>query len=217
MSKGGGDSKITHKNQIDKEYNARLAAIAERELEMSEEMWNLYQDIQVPYEKAQTKALTELLPSQQIYEQSQLDMYNNLMEKQETFLETQYDTNTAGLGLQGDWYASMRDRQLPQQLVDTQSQFLQSARDGIDIQGRMGMAQADVTKGFQGALGQQRLADSRMGLDPRSGASQARAQDLAINQAGAIAGARTQARGLAEQEQFQGLQSAAGMGLGMGG
>lgn len=199
MGGGSSPSKVTHTGEIDKEYNRRMAAIAERELDMSEQQWDLYKEYQVPYEIKQTESLTRMLPYQEGYDRAAIQ------------------AGTSGLGLQDDYYTAMKSQGMPQQIADTQSQFLQSARDGIDIRGRMGQAQADVAKGFQGALGQQRLADSRMGLNPNSGASKARAQDLAINQAGAVAGARTQARGLAEQEQFQRLQSGSQMGLGMGG
>lgn len=118
-----------------------------------------------------------------------------------------------GLGLQSDYYSAMDKANLPQQSVEAQSGFLKDARDGVDVRGRMGQAQADVTAGYQGAADQQRLAQSRMGLRPSSGASQARLQQIQRKQASDIAGARTQARRQAEDENFRRRQAAAQFGL----
>lgn len=125
----------------------------------------------------------------------------------------QIATQRQGLGLQSDYYSAMDKANLPQQAVGAQSDFLKDARDGVDVRGRMGQAQADVTAGYQGVADQQRLAQSRMGLNPNSGASQARLQEVQRQQAGDIAGARTRARRQAEDENFRRRQAAAQFGL----
>jgi len=105
-------------------------------------------------------------------------------------------------------------RGLLPQASRTVRDFWRTARDGVDVQGRMGLAQADITRGYQGVADQQRMADARMGLRPDSGAAMMRQGALQTQQAGDIAGARTLARHQAEQDQFQRLQAAGTSGLG---
>lgn len=73
---------------------------------------------------------------------------------------------------------------------------------GIDVEGRMNEAQADVQHGFQLAGEAMRKDISSYGLDPSAGryASQNRATEMA--QATGIAGARTLAKNTAEEEDF---------------
>ena len=105
-------------------------------------------------------------------------------------------------------------RGLLPQASRTVRDFWRDARDGVDVQGRMGLAQADITRGYQGVADQQRMADARMGLRPDSGAAMMRQGALQTQQAGDIAGARTLARHQAKQDQFQRLQAAGTSGLG---
>jgi hypothetical protein len=156
---------------------------------------------------AQLQAERGLTPQRAQYEAAQLGAGMQL-------IPAQTQAQLGQLGLQSGYYNAAQQAGLPQQMADTRSMFLKEAMEGIDISGRVGRAQADVVKGFQGALASQRMMDSRMGIRPDSGASQQRAQDLAIQKAGAITGARTQARTKAEDENFNRLQTASGLGLG---
>ena len=209
-SGSSGSSTVQHHGQVDAEYNRRMAAIAERQQDMSEEMMGYYREYGLPYDRDLMQSQTELLPYQQSYEQSMLEAETGLVPQRAEAEERR-------LGLEGDYISSLQAQGIPQQVADAQSLFLQDARDGVDVQGRMGLAQADVTAGYQGAMDQERLGQSRMGLDPRSGASQAGLRDLQLQQAGDVAGARTQARHQAEEDQFTRRHAAAGMGLGIGG
>lgn len=212
-SSGPTHSTVTQTGEIDHEYNRRMAAIAEAQQEMAEEMMGYYREFGVPYESAQMQALARMLPYQERYETDAVQMQTGLLPLEERAQRDAYGLQSQQAGLTGDYYTAMGQAGMPQQIVDTRSQFLQEAREGINVGERMGMAQSDVLSGFQGALSQQRLADSRMGLRPESGAAMARSQDLAIGQAGAITGARTQARVGAEDEQYRRLQQAATTGL----
>ena len=196
-SSGGGTTRV--EGEVDRAYNRRMAAIAERQQDMSEEMMGYYREYGLPYDRDLMQSQRRLLPYQEGYEQAALE------------------TGQGRLGLEDDYITSLQAQGIPQQAADAQSLFLQDARDGVDVQGRMGLAQADVTAGYQGAMDQERLGQSRMGLDPRSGASQAGLRDLQLQQAGDVAGARTQARHQAEEDQFRRRYTAAGMGLGIGG
>jgi hypothetical protein len=61
MGSGGGSTTI---NSEDKEYNARMATIAEAQQGMAEEYYQYYQDVYRPYETEQVSANRELLPYQ---------------------------------------------------------------------------------------------------------------------------------------------------------
>ena len=165
-----------------------MATIAERQQELSDEMMGYYREHGLKYDVEQVEALRSLLPAQTKFEQG-------------------------ALALQTGYQDALMNANMPQQIVDARSQFLKEAREGIDIQGRMGLAQADVVKGFQGAHDALRLDQSRTGIRPDSGIAAQSAQDLAIHKAGAITGARTQARVQGEQEQFGRLGQAAQVGL----
>lgn len=81
--------------------------------------------------------------------------------------------------------------------------FMREAEQGIDIEGRMDRAQAEVQHGFKNANRAIAKNISSYGLDPSSGmfASQNRARELA--EGAAIAGARTKAKTTGETEQFE--------------
>jgi len=64
-SSGGG-------GEIDKKYNARMAAIAEANQELAEEMMGYYREWGLPYEAMQSAAAESLLPSQTAYQQGLL-------------------------------------------------------------------------------------------------------------------------------------------------
>lgn len=60
----GGGSGSTSTTSFDKEYNARMAAIAESQQGMAEEYYKYYQEYYQPYEKQQIAANTQLMPYQ---------------------------------------------------------------------------------------------------------------------------------------------------------
>ncbi len=137
----------------------------------------------------------------------------NMPKKSARLMETRVDTQQQGLGLQQDLYKAMGDANLPEQSVGLMSNYMSEAREGVDIDERMGAAQADVVSGYQGVQDKSRLAASRMGIDPSSGRFVEQQQDMNLNMAKDIAGARSQARRKAEQEEFNRLQNATGLGL----
>lgn len=77
LCKGGGGSTTTVTQEVDKEYNARMAAVAERAQTLSDEYYAWWQNNQAPLEKAEAEAQLSLLPSQTKLNQSLLNMQNN--------------------------------------------------------------------------------------------------------------------------------------------
>lgn len=77
LCKGGGQTTTTTTQEIDKEYNARMAAVAERAQTLSDDYYKWWQEVQAPLEKAQAEAQMSLLPSQTQLNQSLLNMQND--------------------------------------------------------------------------------------------------------------------------------------------
>lgn len=97
---------------------------------------------------------------------------------------------------------------LPQQTQAAQK-FLSSATSGVDVNERMALATADAASAWKDVQGQTARANARMGVNPNSGRFQGVAAALDTQKAAQLAGARTQARVGAEQENFERLKAAA--------
>lgn len=87
--------------------------------------------------------------------------------------------------------------------LDLYNTYMGDINKGIDVGARMDQAQAGVQHGFKNANRAARMDIASYGLDPSSGryASSNRARSMA--EGAGIAGARTTAKNLAEQEDFQ--------------
>ena len=62
--KGGGSSTTNISSEPDKEYNARMASVAERQQGLSDQFFKWWQDVQAPVEKANAEAQLGLIPVQ---------------------------------------------------------------------------------------------------------------------------------------------------------
>lgn len=201
MCKGGGST-----TSVDKEYNKRLAAIQERQQDIADQYFQYWEQYQKPYEIQQTEANTTLLPFETEAARQQTILAGQQAQVGQDLLPLQTDAAKAKLQDQISTLGMMQP---------LKTNFFQQASQGVDVQGRMGQAQADVAKGFQDAHEGTAMAMSRMGVNPASGrfAGVASSQDAA--KAAAVAGARTQARTAAEDENFKRLSL--GMQFGMQG
>lgn len=101
---------------------------------------------------------------------------------------------------------------LPQQ-TEAAKQFLTASTQGVDINERMALATADASNAWKGVQDQTSRANARMGVNPNSGKFQGVQAALGTQQAAQLAGARTQARVGAEQENYDRLKGAAGLNL----
>lgn len=97
---------------------------------------------------------------------------------------------------------------LPQQTAAAQK-FLEASTSGVDINERMALATADASSAWKDVQGQTRRANARMGVNPNSGRFQGVNAALDTQKAAQLAGARTQARVGAEQENYERLKNAA--------
>lgn len=70
----GGSTTTTVQNEVDKEYNARLAAIQERAQNLSDEYFAFWKENSAPLEAAKAKAELENVPQQQKITQGLLGM-----------------------------------------------------------------------------------------------------------------------------------------------
>ncbi len=97
---------------------------------------------------------------------------------------------------------------LPAQQAAAQK-FLTASADGVDVNERMALAQADVANSWANQQAATERAAARMGVNPNSGRFQGMQAAQDISKAAQMAGARTQARVGAEQENFDRLTKAA--------
>ncbi len=99
---------------------------------------------------------------------------------------------------------------LPQQ-TEAAKQFLTSALNGVDVNERMGLATADAANAWKDTEAVTRRANARIGVNPNSGRYQGIQAALDTQKAAQLAGARTQARVGAEQENFERKKAAASL------
>jgi hypothetical protein len=151
---------------------------------------------QTNLEQAKTNSAMQLLPGQTQLTQAQIDSAMQLLPQQTEFQGAQMS----------DQMTAMSER------APVRAAFYDSAVNGVDIESRANRAAADATQAFMNSDSSMRRNASRMGVNPASGAYGAMANQNALNQAKTVAGASTQARTQAEQENFSRLKTAMGYG-----
>ncbi|MDR1685196.1 MAG: hypothetical protein LBR82_01940 [Desulfovibrio sp.] len=97
---------------------------------------------------------------------------------------------------------------LPAQ-TEASQKFLAQSVNGVDVNERMGLAKADVASAWKNVSEQNARENARMGVNPNSGRFQGVQAALGTQQAAQTAGAVTQARVGAEQENYDRLLKAA--------
>ena len=199
---GSGSSQTT----VDTEFNRRLATIYERQQDIADQYFSYWEEYQKPYEIEQTQANTELLPyetdaakNKSILESQQAQASSELLPAQTELAKAQIADRQSTLGM----------------MQPLKSEFFQQATEGVDVNSRVAQAQADVANGFAGANEENARTMSRMGVNPNSGKFAGVNASQNIAKAAAVAGARSQARNSAQDENFKRLQ--VGMQYGMGG
>jgi len=193
---GGGSE-----SSVDKDYNRRMADIAEKQQKMADYYFEQYKGLPQEYETAQIKANIGLMPEQIGLERAKMSYETKKMGYGEKELEYGLEGlkyQTEGLEQAEEWYRGMKP---------VQEQYMQQATSGIDIGKRRSEAVAGVEHQFGQALPQYERSLSRRGL--KMGSSDLR--QMAINKAITKAGASTRAGTIAEAEQFDRLGSAASL------
>lgn len=198
----GGGSSTT--NTVDYGYNARMATLSEEQQEWAREYFGVWQNYQKPYEIAQAQANLQMLPLETGLYGKQLEAANALMDKEVEALKSTLPQETE-LYKQG---LNAAAQLLPQQTAAA-GKFLTAALDGVDVNERMALASADVSNAWKDARATAARDNARYGVNPNSGRFQGIMAALDTQQAAQMAGARTQARVGAEQENFNRLAQAA--------
>lgn len=201
----GSTTQVTE-NSYDPEYNARMADIAERQLELQEEMLIYYDEVFKPYETEAVdyaRANLEqrgLLDAEQLASQRQLLTGRTALEEKATLEQIRDIEANRGL----------RDAAREEQMREIQrsslaaDKFYDTALRGVNVQDRLDEATADVQQGYSQAQASTARQAARFGVGPQ-------ASDFTssgLEQAKSLAGARTSARRTAQQESFNMLQSA---------
>ena len=89
-SSGGG-------GEIDKKYNARMAAIAEANQELAEEMMGYYREWGLPYEAMQSEAAMSLLPYEAAYQRGLLSAGMEMMPYAQRAGQQYFDASSKGV------------------------------------------------------------------------------------------------------------------------
>jgi len=201
--KGGGSTSTT---TVDYAYNRRLATIAEQQQGMAKEYFDFWKSDYKPYEKAQIRANTELMPGEVALSREQTAFGRQKIGSQRELLpgETALSKKQTALGRQK---VASQQYLLPFQ-TDIAGTYYGKVLEGVNPEEETGRARADVQQAFKLTEGERRREFSRMGVDPSSPAFAAqRAKDMR-EKAKAMAGAGTKARRYARDTQFARLRGA---------
>lgn len=178
-SGGGGGS------SYDPVYNAGMLELSEEQQGWAREMYNMYKTGNV---EGDTDNSTT----------SEMEYNQGLVEANQALLKPRTDVEKAQLS---DTLTGIKER------APVRSAFYDETMEGIDIGKRMDEAQASVEHGFKlSGESARREAMSYGGLDP--GKIALISSGMNLEKAKAIAGARTSAKILGEDEQFNRLRSA---------
>lgn len=192
-SNGGGGSTTT----VDKAYNSRMAAISERQLNMTEKYFDFWEQEQKGLDINKIAAQQKILPHQTTYDIAQLQAANELLPQQ--------------TGLAKEKMADMS--QAIKQNAPVREKFLSEATKGVNVSDRMGLATADVAQSFKDASLQTQRGLSRMGVTPSAASTASTMNASNLSRAKANAGARGLSRIGAEDENFKRVQAGAQYGL----
>jgi hypothetical protein len=204
---GGGDN-------YDAAYNARMATIAEAQQGMAETYFDFWKSDYKGMEQAQIQANKRLIPSETNLALAQNRAAASLIPGQTSYARAQIDSAMKLLPQQTEFQGAQMSDQMTamSERAPVRAAFYDSAVNGVDIESRANRAAADATQAFMNSDSSMRRNASRMGVNPASGAYGAMANQNALNQAKTVAGASTQARTQAEQENFSRLKTAMGYG-----
>lgn len=194
---GSGGSKTTTVNQSgDPEAQRRLAAVAERQIAVFEDQWDMVQEVYRPFEEQMIDANMRMIPLNEALASAQLSMETELTPLRQAAIEMGFEQ-------------AMVDLQLA---APAKEAFQKAALEGVSGEERAGIARGEVAGSFQLAREQVQREAGRLGL----GAERLIdiKGELISDEAKASALAMTQAREQADRESFARLGAAAGTPLG---
>jgi hypothetical protein len=193
--KGGS----TTTNTQDRAYNARMAAISERQQEMAEEYYQYYKDTYQPYETAQINANTELLPTITAQSKAEAEAATTSATAMNQFTTAMLNNGT---------FDTQADAALNK--ASAANQAYTTAMNGLyDPNQEASLARADVANSYSGIESALQRDLGRSGVDPTSGAYSSAMAGLSRERAKDTASAMTTARKTAKEGNFGALTTAA--------
>jgi len=202
---GGGGS------EPDREYNARMATIAEAQQAMAEEMYQYWKSGPGHWENVTTKPTTSrgtVVP----VSGSGLSIGNIISELRGKSTSRQWVKDPGGVSYQEMEQAQMKANMdlIPKQ-AGLMSKYFDEAMKGVNVGERVSLARADVESEYANAEKNMRRMASTMGINPASNRYLSGLADLAREKAAAKVGATSLARRQAEEENFRRLSGAMGL------
>lgn len=188
---------------VDKEYNRRMATIAEAQQGMSEDYFDYETSVLQPYEQAQINANTSLMAGETALSAATTQAGLSTLPSTTQAQIAQAQSVSALSPVETQYKI-----QAMQDAAPVRSAFYKSALTGVNAKEKANQAAADATQAFMNQTSAGDRAMANRGINPGSGSYNALSNQSALGQAGNIATARTSARTAAENENFDRLQSA---------
>lgn len=190
---GGGDN-------IDEEYNRRMARIAARQQDMAEEYFEFWRQEQAPTEAMRNEMERRVLPHETNLRNLEIRQRMRLMPVEEELTRAQADY-------------TIEDLEARKPLA---RQYYQEAMKGENEARAAAQAGANVAQEYDRAGGIQRRFAARAGADVNSGRFAQQTQATALGRARDVAGQKTSARMAARDRNFARLDTAMNKRIGVG-
>lgn len=203
--KGGGGGSTTT-NTIDYAYNARMAAVAEQQQNISNEYFNFYKTDYEPMERERIAANRALIPSQTAagIAQAQADQAKATADIA-TAKATADLAPVAAQTKMGILQGMQREQVMAEPVM---ADYYKKALTGVDPNKKVAEAKADVAQSFKENEGALARSAGRYGITPGSSAFVEGLAGQGTSQAKATAAAMTGARGAADKTNFEMLNAA---------
>ncbi|MCK9597408.1 MAG: hypothetical protein M0R06_00130 [Sphaerochaeta sp.] len=229
-------STTTESTSVDTNYNAIIASLMSEEFGIFKEMYNTYKygtqtganDVQLTKEQQTLKRMADSGDMASALKWKKLVSQNNWtvdpatgnvttptfsgisqQKLEEQQLQGEYELLPMQLDLEKQKLQS--DLQLMPGMTKAKQSLVDMANQGVDVKSRMDRAQADVEQAAGIASKSARNLAFRENIDPTSGAYMDMQRGLLMDKTRGIAGARTAARDVAEDETFERLSKIAQM------
>lgn len=147
--------------------------------------------VEYQYDKEASKKMTEIAERQQEMAEEQWDLYKKYFQDYEI-------------------QAAEANKDLLPYITEASKKLFGMAQEGLDTESRMAQAEADVVGAYEKVPEAMRLEASKYGIDPSSQRYLTSMRRMGLDEAKAIAGARTGARERADTESFNRLAVASG-------
>lgn len=203
--KGGGQTSTTT-STIDYVYNARMATLSEKQQAQADAFFKFWEEQYKPMEEAQINANMSLIGVQTEAERAKSELEKKQAEAQTGLIPKEVALKEAELGL-GVQTAEARSAEIAA-AKPVVSEYYKQALAGVDVNRRVGQAQATTAQAFKGSDEALSRSMGRMGITPGSGRYDEAMRNKYVEQAKATGAAMIGAREDAEEENYKRLAGA---------